>query len=561
VSGERAVTGPAPVLDVTAEAHELVAGLLTEPWGQVSPSVYETGRLVALSPGLTGHDQRIGYLLRAQRPDGAWGSPEPGYALVPTLSATDALLATLRPGALGPVDVAATVGLRVLFRWLRGPAALTRADLPDLPAIELIVPSLVRSINRRLDAMGDTPPGEGWWPGSERLLCPAGVDGAPLDMISARLAAGGDLPRKLLHALEVVPDAARGHRTVRPETTGTVGASPAATAAWLGDPGAAPPGSPARRFLEEAVRPHDGPVPCGLPVTVFERGWVLSWLVRAGIDLTPPPELLDDLVATLGPAGTAAAAGLPRDADTTAGALYALALTGRPQPPDSLWEFELDTHFCTWPGEDGDSITTNAHVLEAFGQYARVQRRPEGDTARRAATIAKVAAWLRERQRADGSWHDRWHASPYYATACAALALHAFGGPESAGAVERAVRWTLATQRADGSWGRWGGTAEETAYAVQLLLLTRPGAAPVGGAYVILNTGPANRPEPGLLKAAERGCDHLMRVPADPDDPALWHDKDLYRPAAIVRAAMLAALHLGHRWLGARRSDLTGWNA
>lgn len=70
-----------------------------------------------------------------------------------------------------------------------------------------------------------------------------------------------------------------------------------------------------------------------------------------------------------------------------------------------------------------------------------------------------------------------------------------------------------------------------------------------------------NRPEPGLLKAAERGCDHLMRVPADPDDPALWHDKDLYRPAAIVRAAMLAALHLGHRWLGARRSDLTGWNA
>ncbi|MFB9839674.1 prenyltransferase/squalene oxidase repeat-containing protein, partial [Actinoallomurus acaciae] len=180
-------------------------------------------------------------------------------------------------------------------------------------------------------------------------------------------------------------------------------------------------------------------------------------------------------------------------------------------------------------------------------------------------TIAKVAAWLRGRQRADGSWHDRWHASPYYATACAALALHAFGGPEAAAAVERAVRWTLATQRADGSWGHWGGTAEETAYAVQLLLLTRPGATPdavpPGGANVILNTGPADRPDSGLLEAAGRGCDHLARFPAHPDDPALWHDKDLYRPTAIVRAATLAALHLGRRWSSDRGSGLTHWNA
>jgi halimadienyl-diphosphate synthase len=511
-----------PAVDVTAEAADLVAGLVAEPWGQVSPSVYETGRLVALSPGLTGHDRRVDHLLRTQRPDGGWGSPEPGYALVPTLSATDALLATLRPGSLGAQDVAATAGLRVLFRFLRGPGALTRSDLPDLPAIELIVPALVASINRRLDDLRDAPaPGVGWWPGRERLRPPAGMDDARHEAVRRLLASGGDLPQKLLHALEVAGDAARRHPAIRPEATGTIGASPAATAAWLGDPAGTRPGSPARDFLESAVRRHGGPVPCGLPITVFERGWVLSWLARAGVPVAPPAELVKSLAASLGPAGTAAAAGLPKDADTTAGALYALALAGEPQPPDPLRAFETETHFCTWPGEDGVSVSTNAHVLEAFGQYHRV--RPGR---RHAATIAKVSAWLRSRQRHDGSWHDRWHASPCYATACAALALHAFGGPESAASVDRAVRWALATQRADGSWGHWQGTAEETAYAVQLLLLTRPGS-------------------PAHLRAAERGCDHLVRT--HPDDPPLWHDKDLYHPIAIVRAATLAALHLAHR--------------
>ncbi|MFD0850660.1 prenyltransferase/squalene oxidase repeat-containing protein, partial [Actinomadura adrarensis] len=85
-----------------------------------------------------------------------------------------------------------------------------------------------------------------------------------------------------------------------------------------------------------------------------------------------------------------------------------------------------------------------------------------------------MSAWLADRQQADGSWADRWHASPFYATTAATLALHSFGTPRGrhAAHVDRAVRWVLATQHGDGSWGRWGGTAEETAYALHILLLT-----------------------------------------------------------------------------------------
>ncbi|MCO6010670.1 hypothetical protein NE236_37505 [Actinoallomurus purpureus] len=518
-----------------SEADTLIAGLVAEPWGQVSASVYETGRLVTLAPWLTGHADRVRHLLRTQRADGGWGAVEPGYALVPTLSATEALLGEAHRG--GATVDAAAAGLRRLFRWSRGGESLTAADLPDLPAIELIVPSLIASINTHLSA------GVISWPETERLNPPRGLTGTALTSIRAALASGQALPQKLLHVLEAVGDSARRHPAVRPEVTGAIGASPAATAAWLGDRPWDTTGSVARRFLETVAGRNGGPVPCGLPITVFERAWVLSGLARAGVPFDPPHGLVAELSAAVGPAGTAAAAGLPVDADTTAGALYALALVGVSRPPDPLWTFETESHFSTWPGEDGVSVTTNAHVLQAFGQYRG--HGCTGPAARYAATIAKVSAWLRDRQRSDGSWWDRWHASPYYATFCCVLALHDFGGPESTDAVDRAVRWVLATQRADGSWGRWTGTAEETAYALQILLLTR-------------DRGPGTEPrlDAARLWAAVRGRDHLRRCPAGPDDPPLWHDKDLYLPVSIVRSATLAALHLSER-VGSPSCQLT----
>ncbi len=142
----------------------------------------------------------------------------------------------------------------------------------------------------------------------------------------------------------------------------------------------------------------------------------------------------------------------------------------------------------------------------------------------------RLAGWLRGRQNPDGSWPDRWHVSPYYATVCCALALDEFGGPAARDSVRRAVRWVLSTQRADGSWGLWRGTAEETAYAMQSLLLTQ-----------------TTHDEPAHGKIITQGYAYLLRSAGRSDDPPMWIDKDLYFPGAIVRAAILGAMHLAQR--------------
>ncbi|WP_345023511.1 prenyltransferase/squalene oxidase repeat-containing protein [Actinomadura keratinilytica] len=535
--------------DLAAAARELVGGLLAEPWGQVSPSIYETGKLVTLAPWLTGHGRRVRYLLAEQRPDGGWGAPG-GYAMVPTLSAVEALLTSVdrdkgsaQAAEPGELLAAAGRGLRLLERLL---PTLDADGVPDMPAVDLIAASLIGSINRLLDDLERTRPDlvrDSWSPGL-RLGLPPGLDDSRLVKIRKVLAAGIAPPDKVVHALETVADLARGTGAVRPAGTGTVGASPAATAAWLDERSAGDPGNPARIFLETVVSRHDGLAPCGYPITVFERGWVLSILARAGLVSSVPADLRTSLEDTLGPAGTPAAEGLPADADTSSGALYALALLGAPRPPDPLWTYETETHFCTWPGEDGFSVTTNAHALEAFGAYLRHvtangASRATGNggpvpVERYRATVEKLASVLCRNQHADGSWTDRWHVSPYYATMSCVLALERFGGPRAAAAVEQARRWVLDTRRPDGSWGLWEGTAEETAYAVQTLL-------------------PSADASEELRKVVARADEFLLTHEVGQNGygagPALWHDKDLYHPTAIVRASVLAARHLAHRHL------------
>ncbi|RIV36950.1 prenyltransferase [Micromonospora radicis] len=504
------MVGTAPGATPADAARDVLRQLAHQPYGQVSNSVYETGRLVADAPWLDGHGHRLTYLLAEQGADGSWG-PAGGYALVPTASAVEALLAALvRPHPTGP----GPTRTEVVTAATRGVAALSRrlgdgGSRPDTPAADLIVPALATRIDAHLAELHGADGSA--LSGAPRALPP--VDRRRVEAVTALLAGGRPVPSKLWHAYEVLGPAAAG-RTEVTLVDGAVGASPAATAAWLGH--GRRPEPAARAYLDAVVTRHGGPVPCCTPITVFERSWTLATLSRVALPVRPAPRLVTELAAALGPDGAATGPGLPADADTTSVTLYALARLGHPVDPGSLLHYDLGSHFCTWRGEDGQSVTTNAHVLEALGWHAR----HTGEGGRRyAARVAALADWLREVQRPEGHWADRWHASPYYATCCAVLALAGYAAPEVARvAIDRAVDWLLATQRDDGGWGRWSTTAEETAYAVHVLAVARRPAASAAIGRAL-----------GLLRMEQT------------EHPPLWHDKDLYSPDLIVRAAVIAA--------------------
>ncbi|MER7163892.1 hypothetical protein ABT380_36130, partial [Streptomyces lydicus] len=145
------------------DLHPLITALVhdvrRDPTGALGPSVYETARLAALAPWLPGHAARIAFLLDEQNPDGSWAGPD-GYALVPTLSAVQALLALLGrdgPAALPvPREAVASAAARGLTAAAAVLAKSEQRAVPPTVVYFMIIPALVEDINARLAA---PPPG------------------------------------------------------------------------------------------------------------------------------------------------------------------------------------------------------------------------------------------------------------------------------------------------------------------------------------------------------------------------------------------------------------------
>jgi len=478
------------VTSITRRAEELVAALDA---GTTDAIAYSTAFAARLRDGggTPLFPRALEWLRHRQWPDGSWGGAVPNASdrLVSTLAAVGALAEVPRPWAAEAVQAG--------LAYLRAYPAAWRADPYELIAFELAVPHLLAEARQRgLD------------------LPYAGFDDLSrlrADKL-ARVPAGAwtNRPTTLLYSLEVLGgayDPAPAGRFLA--ANGSLGNSPSATAAYWAATGSPDALAYLRRL--DAASP-DGGFPEVYPIATFEAAWVLNSLHRAGIVPDTARPHLERLRARLGDAGVVAIdPDFPvPDSDDSAMVLTVLLDAGYDVRHllDQLLVFEGDDCFTTFPYERRASVSANARVLEALAH------RPEAFPAQ----IAKVTAHLMAERRDGVWWQDKWHVSPYYATAAAVFALIRTVGPD---ALDGTRRWLIDTQHPDGSWGGPGGTAEETAYAVLALDALAGGRAASPGVFGAAHQRLRHWPD-------ERGC------------PELWIGKGLYTPRTVVRAAILA---------------------
>ncbi|GAP15067.1 prenyltransferase-like [Longilinea arvoryzae] len=298
------------------------------------------------------------------------------------------------------------------------------------------------------------------------------------------------------------------------EANGSVGHSPSATA-YLAKYVQADSG--VLEYLRGVITP-DGGAPNVAPFDVFERGWVLWNLALAGLDT---PEILhlcqpqlDFLEKAWKPGrGIGWAAGYtPKDGDDSGLVCEVLARFGRPADVEALLSYEQERWFRCFEHEANPSVSANIHILGALRHAGFAADHP---------AVMKILQFLAETRNASGYWEDKWHVSPYYASAHAVVACAGYA-PEL---VKPTVAWLLKTQRPDGAWGFCIPTAEETAYSMQALCVWRRHDAEA------------------VREALKRGADWL-REHQDPPYPALWIGKCLYLPELVVRSAISSALEM-----------------
>ncbi|WP_316397032.1 hypothetical protein [Bradyrhizobium sp. 33ap4] len=481
--------------------------------GSVGPSVYDTARTQQFHGNVAHHQHAYAWLIAQQQGDGGWGSVDfPLFRHAPTWAALLALQrADHLPGAADAVKAAT--------RFLqRQPDPYAHAVPEDAPiGAELILPQLCNEAS--------------FWPGGVAFprhpaLLP--LRQARLDKLGAMAKLPSGHP--LLHSWE-----AWGTSPISacPDVDGSIGISPAATAAWRAyavKQGSTPQLGRADAYLQAASRATrsgiEGVVPNVWPINVFEPCWSLYTLHLAGLFAHPALAeavrvIVAQLDARLGARGLGPALHFAADADDTAIALCVLRLAGRDPAVDPLRHFETGELFVTFPGERNASVSTNIHALHAL----RLSGKPAVGT----------SAYVEANRNRHGLWdNEKWHVSWLYPTAHAVAAL---AQGKSRWRDERALTALLQAQSNDGGWGAGrASTFEETAYALFALSVIDGSEEPTGRRRIAQAVAGA------LEWMLARYAAHAL-----PQTP-LWIGKELYCPTRVVRVAELAGLLLALRW-------------
>lgn len=493
--------------------------------GEMSAAAYDTAWVAMVrdphNPQQLAFPKSFEWLLHHQAANGSWSGPG-AYAVLPTLAALLALLKTPHPTqqsrqAAGRAEA-----------YLRAALAQWSVRNHESVGFEVLAPGLLAELEN-LGVSFDFPD-----------------KGALMQLYAEKLLiAGPELiysnRSNLIHSLEAFGSTLDYKRLKTQQAlNGSYGCSPAATAAVLiYSPEWDTEAADWLTYLTE--RTFDGmagAMPNAYSIDAFESSWVLYNLTQGGGDfqqqfprqLTEP--LLDWLQVSLFEEGGSISrfVGMPTDSDDTGMIVAALNLAGRPALAEYLLHFERENYFACFERERGASLSANAHVLAAL------LSQPEPARRKLTGSIKKVVDYLYSVRDAAGYWEDKWHLSPYYATACAGLALAAHDSEVVRMELLPTIEWLLKTQSGrDGGWGSGDfSTGEETAYALQLLQ-----AVP----DLI-----AARDWTRYSRAIQRGRDYLWQqinhyFAGNPVVlPKLWRGKELYVPARVVYSAVLGVL-------------------
>ncbi len=483
-------------------ARELIKGLK----GRMGPSPYDIAWMARV-PSDTGDGKRwpdlINWLLEHQLSDGSWGGVICYYhdRILCTLVA---IIALKEQEINREVEQAIKRGERYIWHNLHR----LRHDPFELVGFELLLPTLIIDA---LDLGLDVPQHTCGYGRTRKKK----LDLIPPDMLYS--------PKiTTVHSLEFLgkdSDLRKMQQAVG--VNGSLGNSPATTSYYLLQ-GAKD--NRAIAYLENMLA-HNQHVIYLHPFRAFELAWVLHSfsICSEGLKNLTSDSVWTKLQDNLGERGT----GLDptfgiEDSDTTSVTMLLLKLAGYPVNSKILARFEdkETLAFRTYDYERNISISTNAHALEALSLLSDY---PEREKSR-----DHITAFLLANRTFDTYWTDKWHASPYYATAHVLVGITR-ATPRILDECHRTIAWLAHTQKEDGSWGFFnGGTLEETAYAL-IALLYSSRRFPIN--KDILRRGAAYL----LEKTIEQHNDH---------HPPLWLGKSLYIPHDIVQAAILAALML-----------------
>lgn len=468
--------------------------------GTMSSSAYDTAWLARLPGNTPGQPLAfpscVSWLLAHQLPDGSWGSQVETLhdRCLSTLNAAVTLAELAEKNLLDSGEARLRVSNAVAYLWRRAKAL--KEDAYETVGFELLFPPLLeraRQLNLRL------PYEDFQWVSEVRTQ--------KLQLVPTELRYSPNTT--LVHSLEYLADEVDVNRLgALQAANGSFGNSPAATAyaltlRW---------NERAHNYLRQAVSAAgDGGVGNVYPFEIFEKAWVLESIQAAGIDMPEMRTHLEDLHSCWGPHGIGISAeGLACDSDDTALTGKVLHAAGYVVNPDVFRYYEGPVGYLCFPFERNPSVSANVHILSMLKVHPASQQ----------SAIKHILAFLKDVRRDGAYWQDKWHVSPYYATGHAILALRGLAKP----LVQGAVNWLLNTQLPDGSWGVFGGSCEETAYAVQALV----GVGGLGSPRV----GPA----------IDRGIEFLLHIRDTEKHPELWVGKGLYAPTAVIDATVLSAL-------------------